>query len=150
MQSTFLLVQFASQNIALLCCALFAGAATYISLVEQPTIIAGGTELSGTYVLLAQPRPVFFQAFFGVAGSLAGIAAGVTGNAVLWLAGGLVLGFAVLFQLAVVLPETRRLLDADLAADPKKASAMFKKLTKLHAVQSLAGLASLSMFILRA
>jgi hypothetical protein len=149
MQSTFLLIQFVSQNIALLCCALFAGAAAYVSLVEQPTIVAGGTELTGAYLLLAQPRPVFFQTFFAAVGALAGIAAGVTGGAVLWLAGGIVLSFAVLFQLAVVLPATRRLFDADLIADPEKTSGVLRKLTRLHAMQSLAGLASLLMFILK-
>lgn len=150
MQSNFLLIQFVSQNIALLCCALFAGAAAYVSLVEQPTIIAGGTELTGAYLLLAQPRPVFFQTFFAAVGGLAGITAGVTGGAVLWLAGGVVLVFAVLFQLAVVLPATRRLFETDLTADPEKTSGMLRNLTRLHAMQSLAGLASLSMFILKA
>ena len=149
MQSTFLLIQFVSQNIALLCGALFAGAATYVSLVEQPAIIDGGAELTGTYILLVQPRPTYFQTFFAAAGGLAGIAAGVTGNAALWLAGGLVLGLAVLFQLAVILPETRRLSQADLMADPDTASGVLRRLTKLHAVQSIAGLASLSMFILQ-
>jgi hypothetical protein len=149
MQSTFLLIQFASQNIALLCCALFAGAATYVSLVEQPTIIAGGTELTGAYVLLAQPRPVFFQTFFAAVGGLAGISAGITGGTAWWLAGGVVLVFAVGFQLAIVLPETRRLFQGDMV-DPKKVTAVFRKLAVLHAVQSLAGLAALSMFIMKA
>lgn len=148
MQSTFLLIQFAAQNIALLCCALFAGAATYVSLVEQPTISAGGTELTGAYILLAQPRPVFFQTLFATAGGLAGIASGIAGGGSLWLAGGLILAFVVLFQLALVLPEMRRLSEMDCSADPEPASALFRKLARLHALQSLAGLASLSMFIL--
>jgi len=147
--STLLLIQFASQNIALLCTALFAGAATYISLVERPTIAEGGAELTGTYLLLAQPRPMFFQTFFAAAGGLAGIAAGITGNAALWLAGGLVLVFAVLIQLVAVLPETRRLFQADLTADPEKASNVYRKLTRLHSTQTLAGLASLAIFILQ-
>lgn len=149
MQSTFLLIQFASQNIALLCSALFAGAATYISLVERSTITEGGAELTGTYLLLSQPRPMFFQTFFAAVGGLAGIAAGITGNATSWLAGGLVLVFAVLIQLTVVLPETRRLIQADLISDPGKASNLYRKLTRLHTTQTLAGLASLAMFILK-
>src|SRR5207302_8759409 len=46
MTSTILLLQFASQNIALFCCALFAGAATYVSLVEHPAADEAGTELA--------------------------------------------------------------------------------------------------------
>lgn len=148
MQSTFLLVQFASQNIALLCCALFAGAAVYISLVEQPTIVEGGNELSAAYVLLAQPRPVLFQTIFALIGAIAGIAAGITGRDGWWLAGGLVLGLGVSFQLGVVLPETRRLLEIDMA-DSKKLAGVFARLTRLHAVQSIVGLAALSMFIMK-
>ena len=150
MQSSLVLVQFASQNIALLCCALFAGAALYVSLVEQPAIAAGGAQATGAYVLLAQPRPMFFHTFFASVGALAGITAGVTGGVILWLAGGLVLTFATMFQLAVVLPETRRLFKADLIADPEKATDVLTRLTKLHAVQSITGLVALSMFILKA
>jgi hypothetical protein len=149
MSSILLLIQFASQNIALLCAALFAGAATYISLVERPAIARGGPELTGTYLLLAQPRPMFFQTFFAAAGGLAGIAAGITGNAALWLAGGLVLVFAVLIQLVAVLPETRRLFQSDLSADPGKAFNLHRNLTRFHSSQTLAGLASLAIFILQ-
>ena len=138
MPSTLLLIQFASQNIALLCTALFAGAATYISLVERPTIAEGGAELTGTYLLLAQPRPMFFQTFFAAAGGLAGIAAGITGNGALWIAGGLALVFAVLIQLGAVLPETRRLFRADFNADPEQATNLYRKLTWFHSTQTLA------------
>lgn len=150
MQSTLLLIQFASQNIALFCCALFAGAATYVSLVEYPTMTEGGRELTGTYILLAQPRPAFFQTSFAVIGSLAGISAGVTGTAVWWLAGGLVLGVAALFQLFVVIPATRHLLEAATSGDPKESGSFsLWPLARLHAMQSLAGLASLFMFIMK-
>ena len=149
MQSTLLLVQFASQNIALFCCALFTGAATYVSLVEHPTMVEGGRELTGTYTLLAQPRPVFFQTSFAIMGSLAGISAGVTGSAAWWLAGGVVLGIAALLHLFVVMPETHRLIEASESGDPKvRESVSLGRLAGLHAMQSLAGLASLFTFIM--
>lgn len=150
MQSTLLLVQFASQNIALFCCALFAGAATYVSLVEYPTMVEGGRELTGTYTLLAQPRPVFFQASFAVIGSLAGISAGVTGTSVWWLAGGLVLGIAALLHLFVVMPETRRLIETSESGNQEvRESVSLGRLAGLHAMQSLAGLAALFIFIMK-
>lgn len=149
MQSTLLLIQFASQNIALFCCALFAGAATYVSLVEYPTVVEGGRELTGTYTLLAQPRPIFFQTSFAVIGSAAGISAGVTGNAAWWLAGGVVLGIAALLHLFVVMPETRRLIETSESGDPKVRESMsLGRLAGLHAMQSIAGLACLFMFIM--
>src|SRR3989304_10471837 len=66
----------------------------------------GGAELTGTYILLVQPRPTYFQTFFAAAGGLAGIAAGVTGNAALWLFGGPVLRFGGLVLLAGVFSHT--------------------------------------------
>src|SRR2546426_8519541 len=57
MTSTLLLVQFASQNIALFCCALFAGAATYVSLVEHPRLDEGEAELADTTLVASHPRP---------------------------------------------------------------------------------------------
>jgi hypothetical protein len=150
MQSTLLLIQFASQNIALFCCALFAGASTYVSLVEYPAMTEGGGELTGTYMLFAQPRPAFFQTSFAAIGSLAGISAGVAGATAWWLAGGLVLGIAALFHLFFVMPETRRLAEGAESGDPKAAGARSPgRLASLHALQSLAALAALFMFIMK-
>src|SRR2546430_17626591 len=83
-----LLVQFASQNIALFCCALFAGAATYVSLVEHPRLDEGEAELADTTLVAAHPRPAIFQAALGVVGSLAAMLAGSAAGAMWWLAGG--------------------------------------------------------------
>ena len=86
MDSTLLLLQFTSQNIALFCCALFAGAATYVSLVEHPAMTEGGAKLASTYLLTSHPRPVVFQTSFGAIGSIAGILAGLAGGAPSWAA----------------------------------------------------------------
>ena len=150
MSSTLLLLQFASQNIALFCCALFTGAATYVSLVEHPAMDEGGAKLAGAYLLTTHPRPVIVQASFGVVGSLAGIVAGLAGGGLWWSAGGIVLAGAMLFQLSVVMRVTRGLLDFDPRGDPEAARRLFAKLAKLHAVLSLAGLTSLFMFITKA
>src|SRR2546422_10501381 len=88
MTSTLLLVQFASQNIALFCCALFAGAATYVSLVEHPRLDEGEAELADTTLVASHPRPAIFQAALGVVGSLAAMLAGSAAGAMWWLAGG--------------------------------------------------------------
>src|SRR5258708_13177456 len=88
MTSTVLLVQFASQNVALFCCALFAGAATYVSLVGHPAMDEGGTELADTHVLASHPRPAIFQASLGVIGSLSPMLAGSAGGAMWGVAGG--------------------------------------------------------------
>jgi hypothetical protein len=150
MTSTLLLAQFACQNIALFCCALFAGAATYVSLVEHPTLDAGAAELADATVLGSHPRPAIFQAGLGVIGSLAAMLAGSAAGAMWWLAGGTVLGAAALLQVFAVLPLTRRLTGSEGRADPKSAARIIARLAKLHAALSLAALASLFMFIMKA
>lgn len=147
MESALLLVQFTSKHIALFSGALFAGASTYISLVEHPTIVHGGKELIGSYLQFSKPRPAVFQTSFGLIGFVAGILAGITGAGLWWLAGSLAIGFAAFFYLRVVLPRTHRLLEAELSADPAAASGAVEKLVGLHATQSIAAMASLFIFI---
>jgi len=148
MESTLLLFQFTFKPVAMFCCALFAGASTYISLVEQPTIVYGGTELVGTYLLFAKPRPAVFQISFAAIGALAGIAAGLTGAGLWWVLGGVLMGFCTLFYVFSVLPQTRRLLGVDLASDPAVALGSIEKLVRLHVVQTLSSLATLFIYIL--
>lgn len=150
MSSTLLLVQFSCQNLALFCGALFAGAATYVSLVEHPAMEEGGTEMADAYVLASHPRPAIFQTSFGVIGSLTAILAGSTSGAIWWLVAGTILGVAALLQMCAVLPLTRRLDEIDFHTDPKGALLVLSRLTKLHAALSLAGLGSLFTFIVNA
>jgi len=150
MTSTLLLAQFAAQNIALFCCALFAGAATYVSLVEHPRLDEGEAELADTTLVASHPRPAIFQAALGAVGSLAAMLAGSTAGAMWWLAGGAILGAAALWQVFAVLPLTRRLAGIEPRADPKGAAQMMARLAKLHAALSLAALAALFMLITKA
>jgi hypothetical protein len=150
MTSTLLLVQFASQNIALFCCALFAGAATYVSLVEHATMEEGASGLGDTSVRTSHSKPAIFQASLGVIGALAAMLAGLAGGAMWWLAGGTLLGAAALLQVFAVLPLTRRLAGIEPRADPKNAAQMIARLGKLHAALSLAALAALFMLITKA
>ena len=136
-----------SQDVALCCCALFAGGSCYVSLVEQPTILRAREDLTGAYILLAQPRPAVFETAFAAFGALAGIVAGISGSAGWWLAGGLLLATAFVYRLAVIGPQTRRILEMGLHGDLDNAHGQLKRLAKLHAAQSLLGLGALFTFI---
>jgi hypothetical protein len=67
-----------------------------------------------------------------------------------WLAGGTVLGAAASLQVFAVLPLTRRLTGSEGRADPKNAAQIIARLAQLHAALSLAALAALFMFIMKA
>lgn len=144
-----LLIQAMSQNVALCCCALFAGGACYVSLVEQPTIQSTRNDLTAAYLLLAQPRPGWYAGFFAVVGGLAGIAAGVSSGSGWWLVGGILLMMAAVLQLAVLGPQTRSVFASALNGELDGAPEPLQRLARLHGVQSLLGLGALFLFIYR-
>lgn len=146
MQALWFLVQAVAQNVALCCCALFAGGACYVSLVEQPTILENRRDLTPAYILLAQPRPGLYSGSFAALGGLAGVIAGVTASSLLWLGGGLLLLLAMLCQLGLVRQQTRIVLDQ--ATGGEVHAAPLQVLARLHAVQSFFGLGALFLFIL--
>ncbi|MFH1346581.1 MAG: hypothetical protein ABIL01_36125 [Pseudomonadota bacterium] len=143
-----LMIQAISQNIALFCCALFAGSSIYVSLVEDPAAAEGDTELATAYLLWAHPRPAIVQAFFAAIAAVAGILTGVAGGNISWVIGGIVLAMAALLHLFEVVPQTRRLRNIDLVADPKHAATLLTRLARLHAALSLASLGALFIFIM--
>jgi hypothetical protein len=149
MSSLLLLVQFASLNVALFCGALFAGAATYVTLVEHPAMDEGGTRLADSYILASHPRPAVFQASFGVAGALAAILTGFCGGGPWWIGGGALLGAGVALHVTRVLPLAQQVADLD-RSDIEGARALILRMARLHALVALAGLAALCVFILRA
>lgn len=149
MPSTLLMIQAISQNIALLCCALFAGSSIYVSLIQYPATAEGGLELASAYLLWAHPRSAFIQTSFAAVAALAGILTGVASDSILWVIGGVILGMAALFHLFVVVPRMRNLNNIDLAADSERAASLLKRLARLQAASSLSGIGALFIFIVR-
>ncbi len=150
MNSTLLMVQAMSQNVALFCSAIFAGSSIYVSLVETPATLQGGMEMAKAYRLWVHPRPAIVQASFAGLAAVAGILTGVVAGSIYWVAGGIVSAFALILHIAVVIPDTRRLNNIDLASDPKRVDRLLTRLARLHAALSLAGLGALFIFIMLA
>ena len=149
MQALMLLIQAMSQNVALCCCALFAGGACYVSLVEQPALQGTRNDLTAAYLLLAQPRPGMYAGFFALVGGLTGIAAGASSGSHWWLVGGILLMVAAVLQLGMIGPQTRSLLSGVRDGELDGAQEPLQRLARLHGVQSLLGLGALFLFIYR-
>jgi len=141
------MIQGISQNIALFCCALFAGGSIYISLVEDPATTEGGAEFASSYLLWTYPRPAIFQVVFAATAALAGILTGLASGATWWVIGGIILGIAALLHLFFVIPETRRLRNVDLTADPERTTQLLTRLARMHAALSLVSLGALFIFV---
>ena len=99
------------EMIATLAAGLFAGAAIYIDLAEQPArkkidIATALTEWRPSYKRAAVVQPIL-----AAVGFLSAIAAWLMGGSVWWLVGGLLLVAVIPYTLIIVFPTNNKLLD---------------------------------------
>jgi hypothetical protein len=128
--------------VALLCTGCFAGAATYITLVEHPARMECGLPLALAEFRPSYRRAAVMQAALAAIGSLAAIVAWATGRGALALIAGILLGAVIPYTLLVVLPTNKRLLDPSLDAGAPDAGPLLARWARLHAVRSAASLAA--------
>jgi hypothetical protein len=135
-------------QLALIAAALFAGAAVYINVAEQPARL--GLD-DGS--LLAEWKPAYkrgfaMQAPLAVAGFLLGVLAWWQTGGWLWLVGATVLVLNWPYTLLGIMPTNNRLM----AIEPAKAGADSRKLIEtwanLHAVRTALGFAATICFLL--
>lgn len=149
MNPAMLMLQAISQDIAIFFCALFAGGSVYISLVEDPATAKGGVQMAGAYLVTAHPRPAIIQTIFAAAGAVAGLLAGFASDAIWWVGGGTILGFASILQLVKVIPLVRAVAIAGPEGEPDWLGRQLQSLARLHAALSLFGLTALFVFIMK-
>ena len=133
--------------LALLVAALFAGAALYVSVVEQPARM----HLDDRSLLIewkpAYKRGFAMQAPLAMIGFVLGIFAGLQTGDWLWLIGALVLVANWPFTIFVIMPTNKKLM----AIDPQNAGPdvrpLMTKWGTLHAVRTLLGFAAMALFL---
>lgn len=133
---------------ALVCAALFAGAAGYISLVEHPArlILDDGPLLAQWQPSYARALPI--QSGLAIAGGAAGLAACYMSGEWVWALGSAVLLANWPFTLLVIMPTNKRLK----AITPSQAGPESRKLLlawgRLHDLRSALGLGGTLIFAL--
>jgi hypothetical protein len=127
----------------LLATGLCAGAAVYVSLVEHPARVAGGTALVGAEFRPSSRRGAVMRASLAALAAVAGIGDWARGHGALPLPAGLVMVFLIAFTQGVILPTTKRLMDPALDLSGAEAPALLVRLGRLHAVRTAAGLVAL-------
>ncbi len=135
-----------TEFVALLACALFAGAAAYVTLVEHPARIECGVALATTEFPPSYRRGTIMQATLAAVGLLSSIGAWLAGASFWWLAGGMVLGSVIPFTLIVILPTNRQLLSPTLDRRSAEAEQLLARWSMLHAVRSVLSGAALLLF----
>jgi hypothetical protein len=122
--------------LATICAGLFAGAALYITFVEQPARLECGTALAATEFGPSYRRATVMQASLAAVGLAAATVAWIQGRGLLVLVGGLMLGIVIPFTLLVILPTNQRLLDPGLDRASAEAQHLLERWGRLHAVRS--------------
>ena len=133
-----------AEFISVLACALFTGAAVYITFIEHPARMQCGVELAATEFAPSYRRATVMQATCAAVGLLSSVAAWLAGASFWWLLAGTLLGSVIPFTLIVILPTNKRLLDPTLDKRSAEAERLLSRWGRLHAVRSvLSGLALL-------
>ena len=133
--------------LATLSAGLFAGAAIYIDLAEQPA-----RKQIDTAAALAEWRPSYkraavVQPLLAAVGFLSAVAAWLMGGSAWWLAGGVLLVAVIPYTLIVVFPTNNRLLDPGIDKDPGLARRLLVRWGRLHTARSVMSLAALLIFM---
>jgi Domain of unknown function (DUF1772) len=99
-----------AEFIAVRSCALFTGAAVYITFVEHPARMQCGVELAATQFAPSYRRATVMQATCAAVGLLASFAARLGRASFWWVVAGVLLGSVIPFTLIVILPTNKQLL----------------------------------------
>lgn len=136
-----------TEFISVLACALFAGAAVYVNLVEHPARMRCGVETAAIAFPPSYRRGTIMQATLATVGLLASIAAWLAGATYWWLVAGALLGSVIPFTLIVILPTNKQLLSPLLNRTSVQTERLFARWAALHAVRSVLSGASLLLFL---
>jgi len=134
-------------QLALLAAALFAGAALYVSIAEQPARMNLDDR-----ALLVEWKPAYkrgfaMQAPLAMIGFILGIFAGLQTGDWLWLVGAIVLVANWPFTIFVIMPTNRKLMAIDPASAGPEARQLVIKWGSLHGVRTILGFAATLLFL---
>jgi Domain of unknown function (DUF1772) len=137
----------AFELLATLSCALFAGAAIYVNLVEHPARMGCGTRLAATVWAPSYARATVMQASLAIVSALSGVAAWFLGGGPLWAVGAVLIGLVVPFTFVAIMPTNKQLLAPGRDLESGETHALLEKWAKLHAVRSVLSFAATLVFI---
>ena len=114
-----------AEFVAVLSCALFTGAAVYITFIEHPARMQCGVKIAATEFVPSYRRATVMQATCAALGLLASVGAWLAGAPFSWLVGGVLLGSVIPFTLIAILPTNKRLLSPTLGVIQKSIQILF-------------------------
>jgi hypothetical protein len=136
-----------AEFISVLSCAVFTGAAVYITFVEHPARMQCGVELAATEFAPSYRRATVMQATCAAVGLLASLAAWLGGASLWWVVAGVILGSVIPFTLIVILPTNKQLLSPTLDKRSAQAGQLLARWGALHVVRSVLSAVALLLFL---
>jgi hypothetical protein len=135
--------------LATLAAGLFAGAAIYIDLAEQPARKQIDTAAALKGWRPSYKRAAVVQPILAAIGFLSAIAVWLMGGSVWWLVSGVVLVAVIPYTLLIVFPTNNKLLDpAIVEKNSDLARRLLIRWGRLHTVRSIMSLAAFLAFLL--
>jgi hypothetical protein len=130
-----------------LACALFAGAAVYISVVEHPARLSCGTEIAARQWAPSYKRATAMQVSLALLATLGGVSRWLQGAGSLWLGGAVTIVAVIPFTLIVILPTNNRLLESGRDLASSETRGLLEVWGRLHAVRSALSLLACVLFL---
>ncbi len=143
-------MQVLMEFLAMLCCAIFTGAAIYINAVEHPARMSCGVKVALSEWAPSYKRATVMQASLAVLGFVFSVIAWFVGANIVVLVAGILLVLVAPFTLIVIMPTNNRLLGLNAEKDSEEAKILLNRWNKLHIVRSALSLAALITFLVQA
>ena len=133
--------------VAVMCAALFAGAALYINVAEQPARLALDTRSAVAQWAPSYLRATWMQAPLAVVSLVCGVVVWVMSGAAGWLVAAVLIGLVVPFTFIGIMPTNKSLLlsGRDLASPDTRA--LLERWGRLHAVRTALSLAATALYL---
>jgi hypothetical protein len=128
-------------------CSLFAGAAVYINLVEQPARLSCGTGVAARQWAPSYKRATVMQVSLAVVSTVAGVARWLGGGGATWLVGALLIVSVIPFTLVAILPTNNKLLEPGRDNTSDETRRLLEAWGRLHAVRSILSVAAALVYL---
>ena len=133
--------------IAILTASVFAGAALYVNLAEHPARMTLDTKAAAMEWAPSYARATLMQAPLALASLVSGLASWLLGAGSGWAVAAILIGAVVPFTLLIIMPTNRALLAPGRDLASLETRALLMRWARLHAVRTVLGLASTSLYV---
>ena len=133
--------------IATFAAGLWTGAALYIGFAEHPSALKVGVAFATDYFRPMSKRTAPLMMLLALVAAVAGIAAWLDNDGVLWLIGAILMAGMFPFTAIFIVPTNLKLLRVDAAAAPDEAIALHARWGVMHAWRTVLGAPAFLLYL---